>query len=191
MQRVRLLLDVESRAVQDKISRVWHKLRGKMDAAIERGEDAILIGNLNRPLQMGIPSSFGTKLLELWLEGESVTKLNYRQISTRFDSATGKGSLLDIGIISNNIRKAVSNFEVDTENKWTPFSMNKNAQKTIIKKSSDHRSVSFNVTLPCILTNNKKRPVINFKNPEGWERYKKIFDAHAQKKRSGQHPGYQ
>ena len=51
----------------------------------------------------------------------------------------------------------MSNFEVDTENKWTPFSMTKNAQKTIIKKSSDHRSVSFNVTLPCILTNNKKQ----------------------------------
>ena len=63
-------LDVESRAVQVKVSRVWHKLRGKMDAAIERGEDGILIGNLNRPLQMGIPSSFGTKLLELWLEGD-------------------------------------------------------------------------------------------------------------------------
>ena len=65
-------LDVESRAAQDKVSRVWHKLQGKMDAAIERGEAAILIGDLNRPLQLGINSSFGTKLLELWLEGESV-----------------------------------------------------------------------------------------------------------------------
>ena len=114
-----------------------------------------------------LPSSFGKKLLELWLEVESVTLLNDRQISTRFDPVTGKGSLLDVGITSNNIRKAVSNFEVDTENKWTPFSMTKNAQKTIIKKSSDHRSVSFNVQLPCIFTNNKKRPMINFKNPEG------------------------
>ena len=54
--------------------------------------------------------------------------------------------------------------------------MTKNAEK-----SSDHRSVSFNLTLPCILTNNKKKPLINFKNPEGWDRYKKISDAHAQK----------
>ena len=123
-----------------KVSRVWHKLRGKMDAAIERGEAAILIGDLNRPLQLGIPRSFGTKLLELWLEGESVTLLNDRQICTRFNPATGKGSLLDVGITSNNISKAVSNFEVDTEYKWTPFSMTKNSQKIIIKKSSDHRS---------------------------------------------------
>ena len=52
-----------------------------MDVSIERGEGAILIGDLNRPLQLGINSSFGTKLLELWLKGESVTLLNdgYRE----------------------------------------------------------------------------------------------------------------
>ena len=60
------------------------------------------------------------------------------------------------------------------------FFNDKKAQKTIIKKSSDHISVSFIVTLPCIFTNNKKRPMINFKNPEGWERYKKISADHAQ-----------
>ena len=83
-------LDVESRAIQDKTSKVWHKLQGKMDAAIERGEAAILIGDLNRPLQLGINSSFGTKLLELWLEGESVTLLNDRKICTRLTRQQGK-----------------------------------------------------------------------------------------------------
>ena len=109
-------LDVKSRAGQDKVSRVWHNLRGKIDTAIDREEGAILIGDLNRPLQLGIPSSFGIKLLELWLEGEFVTLLNDRQMCTRFDPVTGKGSLLDVGITSNNIRKAATNFEVDTEN---------------------------------------------------------------------------
>ena len=89
-------MDLESRAVQDKVSRVWHKVREKMDAAIERGEATILIGDLNRPLKLGIPSSFVTKLPELWLEEESVTLLNDRQIFTRFDLVTGKGSLLDV-----------------------------------------------------------------------------------------------
>ena len=58
-------MDVESISGQDKVSRVWHKLRGKIDTAIDRGEGAILIGDLNRPLQLGKPCSFGTKLLEL------------------------------------------------------------------------------------------------------------------------------
>ena len=89
--------------------------------------------------------------------------------------------LLDIGITSKNIKKDVTNFEVDTENKWTPFSMSKNAQKIIVQKSTEHRSISFNVTLPCILTNNKKEPMINFKNPEGRDNYKKISDAYAQR----------
>ena len=94
------------------------------------------------------------------------------------DPATGKGSLLDVGITSKN--KTVTNCEVDTDKKLTPFSMSKKAQKTILQKFTDHRSFSFNVTLPCILTNNKKKPIINFKNPEGWENYKKVSDAHAQ-----------
>ena len=37
-----------------------------------------------------------------------------------------------------------------------------------------------NVTLLCILTNNKNRTVINFRNPEGWEKYKRISEEHAQ-----------
>ena len=70
-------------------------------------------------------SSFSTKLLELWLEGESVTLLNDRKICTRFYPLSVKGLLLDLAITSNNIRKAVTNFEVDTENKWTLYSMTK------------------------------------------------------------------
>ena len=72
---------------------------------------------------------------------------------------SGKGSLLDLGITSTNIRKAVTNFEVDTDNIWTSYSMTKNAQQTISKTTSDHQAISMNVTLPFILTNNKKRPV--------------------------------
>ena len=56
--------------------------------------------------------------------------------------------------------------------------------KIIVKKFTDHRSFSFNVTLPCILTNNKKKPMINFKNTEGWDSYKKISDTYAQGKNS-------
>ena len=68
-------------------------------------------------------SSFGTKLLELWLEGESVTLLNDRKICIRFDPVSGKGLFLDLGITSTNIRQAVTNSKVDTDNEWTPFAM--------------------------------------------------------------------
>ena len=60
-------LGIESRSDQDKISRVWYKLRLKIDTAIERGEGAILMGDLNRPIQVE-RISFSTKLVELWLK---------------------------------------------------------------------------------------------------------------------------
>ena len=69
---------------------------------------------------------------------------------------------------------------MDYDKKWTPYSMAKTMYKTISKETSDHCATSLNVTLPCILTNNKKRPVINFRNPEGWERYKIVSEEHAQ-----------
>ena len=67
----------------------------------------------------------------------------------------------------------------DTDKKWTPYSMAKNAKKDIISKFTDHRSISFNLTLPCILTNDKKKPLINFKNPEGWDNYLRVSDIQA------------
>ena len=47
---------------------------------------------------------------------------------------TGKGLLLDLGITSTNIRKAATKFEVNSDNKWTPYSIAKNAQKTFQRK---------------------------------------------------------
>ena len=69
---------------------------------------------------------------------------------------------------------------MDTDNIWTPLAMTKNAQNTISKKKSDHRSISMNMTLLCILTNNKNRTVINFRNPEGSEKYKRVSEEHTQ-----------
>ena len=66
--------------------------------------------------------SFGTKLLEDWLQTETVALLNDKNIPTRYDPATGKGSVLDLGIISKDIIKNVTNFEVDSYKNWTPFS---------------------------------------------------------------------
>ena len=92
----------------------------------------------------------------------------------------GKGLLLDLGITSTNIRKAVTKFEKDSDTRWTPYSMAQTAPKTISKETSDQRAIIMNVTQPCNLTNNKKRLVINFRNPEGWERYKTVSEEHAQ-----------
>ena len=81
--------------------------------ALERGEAAIVVGDLNRPIQAARPSA-GTRLLNEWLEEEHMKLLNDPIISTRIDPATGVGSTLDLGLISTNIAHGVISFEVDS-----------------------------------------------------------------------------
>ena len=37
------------------------------------------------------------------------------------------------------------------------------------------------ITMPSIRTNNKKKPVINFRNPEEWQNYMIVSDKYASK----------
>ena len=82
------------------------------------------MGDLNRPLQTPTPS-FGTKLLLDWEETGQVKILNNRSIHTRIDPCTKKGSTLDVGIISVNLRLNVTGFKVDIKKEWTPYAMSK------------------------------------------------------------------
>ena len=86
-----------------KTERVWSKLTGRIEIALSRGEEVILMGDLNRPLQTPTPS-FGTKLLLDWEETGQVKILNNRNVHTRIDPCTKKGSTLDVGVISVNLR---------------------------------------------------------------------------------------
>jgi exonuclease III len=91
-------LDVESRQDNSTVERVWTKLVSKVDIALGRGEGVILMGDLNRPLQSPRPS-FGTKLLLDWEELGTMYILNNKDISTRIDPFTKKGSTLDFGVV--------------------------------------------------------------------------------------------
>jgi hypothetical protein len=75
------------------------------------------MGDLNRPLQAPKPS-YGTKLLTEWEAKGTVHILNDRTISTCIDPHTGKGSTLDLGVVSLNIKYLIMNFEVDTGRNW-------------------------------------------------------------------------
>ena len=82
---------MESRQDNCTVERVWTKLVSKVDIALGRGEGVILMGDLNRPLQSPRPS-FGTKLLLDWEELGTMYILNNKDISTRIDPHTKKGS---------------------------------------------------------------------------------------------------
>ena len=88
------------------------------------------MGDLNRPLQAPKPS-YGTKLLNEWEDKGTIHILNNRTISTRIDPHTGKGSTLDVGAVSLNIKDLVIKFEVDTDRNWSPFSLKQSGDQPV------------------------------------------------------------
>ena len=78
-------LDCEKDVI--KTERVWSKLTGRIEIALGRGEEVILMGDLNRPLQSPIPS-FGTKLRLDWEKTGQVKILNNRHVRDRIDPCT-------------------------------------------------------------------------------------------------------
>ena len=172
-------LDVE-RGKPDDVSRVWSTLENKANDLIESGAGVIVCGDFNRPSLTCEKKSFGTDLLERWLEDGKVHLVNDRKVNTRYDPASGKGSLLDLAIISDNLARSVKKFEVDTHKKWTPFVLIKNGDQ-LVKKTSDHCAIQLNVKLTSIRSDCKKVPVVNYRNPEGWKNYKDVSDKFAEK----------
>ena len=172
-------LEVE-RGDRERTERVWSHLTVKINSIIERGESISLLGDMNRPMN-SLRKSFGTKLLEDWLQTETVALLNDKNIPTRYDPATGKGSVLDLGIISKDIIKNVTNFEVDSYKNWTPFSFKKIGPDSFDKKPSDHCAIMLSMNVTSVKQTYRKKPVINYKNPQGWEKYKDVSNKYAGK----------
>ena len=82
---------------------------------------------------------------------------------------------------SSDLLNNVKSFEVDSHKNWTPFSLKKIGPDTFDKKPSDHCAIMLTLEVTNVKQKYKKTPVINFKNPQGWERYKVISDKFAGK----------
>ena len=174
-------LDVESRSKVERVQSVWAQLTAKVDNILERGEAVTLIGDFNRP-DTNNPT-MGRKLLVDWLneEGGTVSLVNDPKVPTRWDPGSMKGSVLDLCIVSENIKKCVKKFEVDTMRKMTPFGMIK-SKGAVIRKDTDHLAVMVTLKIPMLRKKReKRRPVINYRNPQGWEKYRELSDKYVPK----------
>ena len=112
-------LDVESRSNTEKVQAVWAQLTAKVDSILVRGEAVTLVGDFNRPDNP--KPSMGRKLLMEWVNDKegTVTLVNNPSIPTRIDPNTKKGSVLDLCIVSDNIKKCVHKFIVDSKQEMT------------------------------------------------------------------------
>ena len=166
-------LQVEGRQSVQELKSTWTKLKNKVDAILDTGEAAILMGDFNRPID-NTQSTCGKKLLYEWLNEGTMALLN-DDTPTRIDWTTKKGSILDLAIISENIKECVKKFSVDSECEITPFT-----SKTKTKKFSDHRAITVDIELPMERPKKiKKKRVINFNNEDGWNLYKGMSDKFA------------
>ena len=172
-------LNCESRSSVEDIKKEWHLFTDKVQQSMQRGEAVVCMGDFNRPLQAK-KLSHGTNLLNDWLREENVYLINNRKINTRIDPSNGSGSVLDLAIASEDLRKNVKCFKVDNERIMSAFSMYRR-KGTINKKFSDHLSIKLVLNMPMIIRkqNNKRKPIINIHNKEGWIRYPEVTDKYA------------
>ena len=81
---------------------------------LDRGEACMCMGDFNRPLQAKKPT-LGTRLLKDWIEDGTMKLINNTNIMTRIDPGSGNGSVLDLAIVSANIKESVTQLTVDNQ----------------------------------------------------------------------------
>ena len=112
-----------------------------------------------------------------WEETDQIKILNNKQIHTRIDPYTKKGSTLDVGVIYINLRQNLQDFKVDTKKEWTPYSMSKRG-KSYTKRFLDHLGIKLSVKMEEEKKEKRRanKEIINFRNKEGWKLYKAETD---------------
>ena len=172
-------LPVESRKPVEEINRLWNLYTEKVQQVLDRGEALVCIGDFNRPLQAK-KLTHGTKLFNEWLLTENMILVNDRNVNTRTDPGRGTASVLDLALVSANIKETVCDFLVDSQRKMTAFKMFKKKDNSIEKKYTDHFSIKLKLKIPMkIAKKGKKKKIIDFKNKDGWAKYPDISDKYA------------
>ena len=175
---VAVYLDVEARTNVDEIRSTHDKLKSIADDILEKGQGLVIMGDFNRNI-FSETLSVGSKLLKEWLQEGTMQILNESTKPTRIDPATGRGSVLDLCLISNNVASCNKGFYVDTEKSLTPFSIVKN-QSGFVQKYTDHRAIILQMEIPAYLKFPKNSYCdINYANKEGWDKLAEVSNKYA------------
>ena len=90
----------------------------KNDQITNKGEECLLIGDLNRNVDK--PTELAkTRLMQSWFDTGKIQLLNDLKIHTRINPMTGRGSTLDLGVITPGLRDRVEHFKADTYRRWS------------------------------------------------------------------------
>ena len=180
----------ESRQTVDEINSGWEQVLEEIIAIESKAEHLLLLGDLNRHIgKKLVPGNHNKvthagKLLLGLLEKESLTLVNStdKVINgpfTRYDVADPdnnvKKSLLDIVVISAELRKYVDKLEIDSKLEWTP---SRSVNGSL--KHPDHyalqlvfKNIPMKETKP---TTGSKHIVWNTRKKDGWLKYKEVTE---------------
>ena len=120
---------------------VQARLEDKTEEIKAMGEECLLIGDLNGPIDK--PTELPkTRLMQTWFDSGKVELLNDPKVHTRFCPVTGKGSALDLAVITPGLRNSVEQFKLDKNRKWSLHGTvkNKTTRRLSIGSWSDHQT---------------------------------------------------
>ena len=95
---------------------------------------------------------------------------------------TGRGSTLDLGIITAGLRDRVEHFKVDTYRIWSLHGTikSKSTGRIQIGKWSDHKGIKYKLKVTILAaTKAGNSPVINYAADGVWDRYHTISNRRA------------
>ena len=120
--------------------------------------------------------------MQSWFDTGKVQLMNNPKIHTRIDPVTGRGSTLDLGVITPGLRDRVEDFKVNAYRRWSlHFKITDRSTGRIqIGKSSDHKGIECKLKVTILAaTKAGNSPVINYAADGGWDRYQTISDRRA------------
>ena len=95
---------------------------------------------------------------------------------------TGRGSTLDLGVITPGVRSCVEQFKVDKYRRWSLHGTvtDKTTGRIQVGKWSDHKGIECKLKVTVLAaTKAGNSPVINYASEGGWDRYHTISDRRA------------
>ena len=175
----------------------WRRLVKKMEEVRSRGELCLLSGDLNKLVgsdELGVGGnhpevSAGGRLLRCLLAGGNwvlVNALGQEVVEggpwTRVDPATGEGSVLDMFVVSRELRPFVESLVIDERKEMTPARSMKKKGK-YVRMYTDHLSglLTFAGLPRAKEVKEVKETRWNLAKEGGWEIYKKLCEEASEK----------
>ena len=163
---------LDSKPTVGHAAHVQARLEENIEEIKALGEECLLIGDLNRNVDKTteLPK---TRLMQSWFDSGKVELLNDPKVHTRIDPVTGRGSTLDLAVITPSLRSCVEHFKVDKHRQWSlPGTVTyKTTGRISIGTWSDHKGIKCKLKVTVLAAKTAcNSPVINYAAQGGWDR---------------------